>query len=76
MTPLRQRMLEDMQIRNFSENTQDSLLAAGLAVRASLPPLARGLGASTTRASWDKAGNMPLRSTCSSTAPTCAGSSC
>src|SRR5580658_5047511 len=26
MTPLRQRMLEDMQIRNFSENTQDSYL--------------------------------------------------
>jgi integrase/recombinase XerD len=26
MTPLRQRMLEDMQIRNFSENTQKSYL--------------------------------------------------
>lgn len=26
MTPLRQRMLEDMQIRNLSENTQDSYL--------------------------------------------------
>jgi len=26
MTLLRQRMLEDMQIRNFSENTQDSYL--------------------------------------------------
>jgi hypothetical protein len=26
MTPLRQRMLEDMQIRNFSENTQLSYL--------------------------------------------------
>lgn len=26
MTPLRQRMLEDMQIRNFSQNTQESYL--------------------------------------------------
>ena len=26
MTVLRQRMLEDMQIRNFSENTQESYL--------------------------------------------------
>jgi integrase/recombinase XerD len=26
MTPLRQRMLEDMQIRNFSANTQESYL--------------------------------------------------
>lgn len=26
MTPLRQRMLEDMQIRNFSHNTQESYL--------------------------------------------------
>jgi hypothetical protein len=26
MTPLRQRMVEDMQIRNFSENTQESYL--------------------------------------------------
>ena len=26
MTPLRQRMLEDMQIRNFSRNTQTSYL--------------------------------------------------
>ena len=26
MTPLRQRMLEEMQIRNFSANTQESYL--------------------------------------------------
>src|SRR6266481_8459556 len=26
MTPLRQRMIEDMQIRNFSDNTQESYL--------------------------------------------------
>jgi integrase/recombinase XerD len=26
MTPLRQRMLEDMQIRNFSQNTRESYL--------------------------------------------------
>ena len=26
MTPLRRRMLEDMQIRNFSQNTQDTYL--------------------------------------------------
>jgi len=26
MTPLRQRMLEDMQIRNFSENTRKTYL--------------------------------------------------
>ena len=26
MTPLRQRMIEDMSIRNFAENTQQSYL--------------------------------------------------
>jgi hypothetical protein len=29
MTPLRQCMLEDMQIRNFSQNTQNSYLQQG-----------------------------------------------
>lgn len=34
MTPLRRRMLEDMQIRNFSQNTQDTyLLQVGLFAR-------------------------------------------
>lgn len=34
MTPLRQRMLEDMQIRNFAQNTQDTyLLQVGLLAR-------------------------------------------
>ena len=34
MTPLRRRMLEDMQIRNFSENTRDTyLLQVGLFAR-------------------------------------------
>ena len=32
MTPLRQRMLEDMQIRNFSQNTQESYLMCGATI--------------------------------------------
>ena len=44
MTSLRQRMLEDMQVRNFSPHTQDVVPATGLAVRASLRPIARRVG--------------------------------
>jgi len=40
MTPLRQRMLEEMQIRNFSsENTRKLLPATSVTVRSALPPI-------------------------------------
>ena len=40
MTPLRQRMLEDMGIRNLAENTQLSYLQQVSRLRRTLSPLA------------------------------------
>jgi integrase/recombinase XerD len=42
MTPLRQRMTEDMQVRNFALNTQTSYRQVSLF--APLQPIARDLG--------------------------------
>jgi hypothetical protein len=44
MTPLRQRMLHDMQIRNLSDNTQKSYLLQVSSFRPALPSLARTAG--------------------------------
>ena len=46
MTPLRQRMLEDMQVRNLSANTQ----RAYIPVRSPLWPVSSGVGAEEIRA--------------------------
>ena len=49
MTPLRRRMIEDMQIRNLALNTQETYVEQGRAVRgSSFPPIAR-----TARAARD-----------------------
>ena len=44
MTPLRQRMLEDMQVRNLSAEHPTRVRGARRPVRASLRPVARGVG--------------------------------
>ena len=54
MTSLRQRMIEDMQVRNLALNTQDILRAAGLAVRTALQQIAGSR--------WDRRRSGPIRS--------------
>ena len=44
MTSLRQRMIEDMQIRNLSVHTQTSLCSAGVAIRAALQQITGAVG--------------------------------
>ena len=44
MTSLRQRMTEDMQIRNLAVNTQDDLRPPGLTIRAPLQQVPRTVG--------------------------------
>ena len=44
MTPLRQRMTEDMQVRNLALNTQTSLRATGLAVCTPLQQITGAIG--------------------------------
>ena len=44
MTSLRQRMLEDMQIRNLAVNTQESYVQQGLTVCTLLQPVTRAVG--------------------------------
>ena len=50
MTSLRQRMTEDMQVRNLALNTQSSLPPAGLAVRTTLQKSPEQLGPEEIRA--------------------------
>ena len=44
MTPLRQRMLEDMQVRNLSPHTQRAYVEHVVPLRAPLRPVARAVG--------------------------------
>jgi hypothetical protein len=43
-TPLRQRMIEEMRIRNFTEKTQISYVQYVATIRPALSPLARRPG--------------------------------
>ena len=44
MTSLRQRLIEDMQIRNLAVNTQDYLRPTGLTIRTPFQQVTRVVG--------------------------------